>query len=191
MYTSVRLELLPKIKDDILPLYYNFLRSEISPMVQLTSSHVLDKACRLIISNIYSWCQFKTFISTLLTDCKEKSKYINLLTDSTSMPLYASAFTHKSIDLISNYERFEILGDITCNKFLVWYFSRRFPKLFSTAGVKIIAELRIKYGSKIVFAHIALERGFMPYISDTKGEFDLSVTLIREDVEAQSVQNYR
>ena len=126
--------------------------------------------------------KFKAFITKLLTDCKLKSKYINLLTDNISMPMYDDAFTHKSIDPISNYERFEILGDITCNKFLVWYFSRRFPKLFSTAGVKIIAELRIKYGSKIVFAPISLERGFMPYISATQGEFDLSVTSIREDV---------
>ena len=125
---------------------------------------------------------FKTFITKMLTDCAVKHKYISLLTDSVSMSLYSAAFTHKSIDPISNYEQFEILGDITCNKFLVWYFSRRFPKLFSTAGVKIIAELRIKYGSKIVFSPIALERGFMPYISATQGEFELSVTSIREDV---------
>jgi dsRNA-specific ribonuclease len=125
---------------------------------------------------------FKTFIKKLLTDCKIKGKYIKLLTDDSSIPMYESAFTHKSIDPISNYERFEILGDITCNKFLVWYFSRRFPKLFSTQGVKIIAELRIKYGSKIIFSPLALELGFMPYISAIQGEFDISETSLREDV---------
>ena len=125
---------------------------------------------------------FKNFITKLLGDCNIKRKYISLLTDDVSMSMYAAAFTHKSIDPISNYERFEILGDITCNKFLVWYFSRRFPKLFSTQGVKIIAELRIKYGSKIIFSPLALERGFMPYISATQSEFDMSETSLREDV---------
>jgi dsRNA-specific ribonuclease len=125
---------------------------------------------------------FKTFITQLLSSCNVKSKYIKLLTDEISMPMYEAAFTHKSIDPISNYERFEILGDITCNKFLVWYFSRRFPKLFSTQGVKIIAELRIKYGSKIIFSPLALELGFMPYISAIQGEFEMSETSLREDV---------
>lgn len=125
---------------------------------------------------------FRAFIKGLFDKCKIKGKYVNLLTDETSMKLFEEAFTHKSIDPISNYERFEIIGDITCNKFLVWYFSRRFPKLFSAPGVKILAELRIKYGSKIVFSPLAYEHGFMPYISATKCEFETSETSIREDV---------
>jgi dsRNA-specific ribonuclease len=126
--------------------------------------------------------QFKAFVKGLFEKCKVKGKYISLLTDDQSMKIFEEVFTHKSIDPISNYERFEIIGDITCNKFLVWYFSRRFPKLFSAPGVKILAELRIKYGSKIVFSPIAYENGFMPYISATQGEFDTSETSIREDV---------
>ena len=125
---------------------------------------------------------FRAFIKGIFDKCKIKDKYVNLLTDETSMKLFEEAFTHKSIDPILNYERFEIIGDITCNKFLVWYFSRRFPKLFSASGVKILAELRIKYGSKIVFSPLAHENGFMPYISATKCEFDTSETSIREDV---------
>lgn len=126
--------------------------------------------------------EFRAFVSNLLTKGKLKEKYINILTDSASMDVYTQVFTHISIDQDANYERFEILGDVTCNKFLVWYFSRRFPKLFSTTGVKILAELKIKYGSKIMFAPIARENGFVPYISAIKGEFDVSETSLCEDV---------
>lgn len=126
--------------------------------------------------------EFRQFITHLLTNSKLKQHYVDLLTDSESMDVYTQVFTHISIDQEANYERFEILGDVTCNKFLVWYFSRRFPKLFSTAGVKILAELKIKYGSKIMFAPIAREQGFVPYISAIKGEFDVSETSLCEDV---------
>lgn len=126
--------------------------------------------------------EFTAFITTLLEKSKLKKKYIDLLTDSEAMDVYTQVFTHISIDQDANYERFEILGDVTCNKFLVWYFSRRFPKLFSTAGVKILAELKIKYGSKIMFAPIARENGFVPFISAIKGEFDVSETSLCEDV---------
>ena len=126
--------------------------------------------------------EFRTFITGLLSKSKLKSKYVDVLTDAESMDVYTQVFTHISIDQVANYERFEILGDVTCNKFLVWYFSRRFSKLFSTAGVKILAELKIKYGSKIMFAPIARENGFTPFISAIKGEFDVSETSLCEDV---------
>lgn len=126
--------------------------------------------------------EFERLIRTLLSTTKLKEAYINLLTDAESIAIYEQVFTHKSINPELNYERFEILGDLTCNKFLVWYFSRRFPKLFSTAGVKILAELRIKYGSKIMMAPIAEEYGFLRFISAIEGEFEISKTSLQEDV---------
>ena len=126
--------------------------------------------------------EFRKFIEGLLAKGNMKQKYIDLLTDAESMDVYTQVFTHISIDPIGNYERFEILGDVTCNKFLVWYFSRRFPKLFSTAGVKILAELKIKHGSKVMLAPISRENGFVPFISAIKGEFDTSETSLCEDV---------
>ena len=126
--------------------------------------------------------EFTQLIKTLLSKTKLKAVYVNLLTDQESMATYEQVFTHKSIEPELNYERFEILGDLTCNKFLVWYFSRRFPKLFSTAGVKILAELRIKYGSKIMMAPIAEEYGFLKFISAIEGEFEMSKTSLQEDV---------
>lgn len=125
---------------------------------------------------------FTQFIRALLKKGNLKTKDIANITDVDGMALYAQAFTHKSIDPISNYEQFEILGDVTCNSFLVWYFSRRFPKLFQPKGVKVLAELKIKYGSKVTFSPIATENGFMPFISAVKGGVEVTDTSLGEDV---------
>jgi hypothetical protein len=87
------------------------------------------------------------------------------MTDETGMQLYARVFTHVSIDLEQNYEFFEILGDVTCNKVVVWYIKERFPVLQNTAGVKVIARLRINLVSKKNFSLLAEKLGFGPFIS--------------------------
>lgn len=125
---------------------------------------------------------FKSLIHGLLVKANLKKKYIAMFTDDSAMEIYNSVFTHKSIDAENNYEHYEILGDGTITKFLIWYFSERFPKIATSSGVKVLAQLRIKYGSKIMLAPIAEEYGFTKYISATKGEFDVSKTSLLEDV---------
>lgn len=125
---------------------------------------------------------FKSLIRNMLAKAKLKKEYIAVFTDEQSMGVYNSVFTHKSIDAENNYEHYEILGDCTITKFLIWYFSERFPKIASPSGVKVLAQLRIKYGSKIMLAPIAEEYGFAKFISATKGEFDVSKTSLLEDV---------
>lgn len=81
------------------------------------------------------------------------------------MKLYQKAFTHSSYDSVNNYEVYEQLGDITVNKFLVWYFHSRFSnQLNSPFGVKIVARLRIKYGSKQFLSELADSLGFWEHI---------------------------
>lgn len=108
---------------------------------------------------------FKHLITGLLNRGRLKPKYIDKLTDQNAMKSYSTAFTASSADAKNNYEQFEQLGDVTANKFIVWYAYRRFPQLDCPEGVKVVARLRINYGAKESFAPLAEKLGFWEYIS--------------------------
>lgn len=98
------------------------------------------------------------------------------------MDMYEIAFTHKSCDPTNNYEMFEMIGDATANKFVVWYFYRRFPQLNCSKGVKVLARLKINYSSKVMFAKIADSLGFWPYIRTCDPNKNLAKKSLLEDV---------
>jgi len=108
---------------------------------------------------------FKRLITGLLNRGSLKPKYIEALTDESGMAAYGQAFTAYSVNEIDNYERYEQIGDVTANKFIVWYAYRRFPQLDCTEGVKVVARLRINYGAKESFAPLAEKLGFWDFIS--------------------------
>lgn len=108
---------------------------------------------------------FKNMIVGLLKRGNLKAKYIDLLTDEKSMIFYGQAFTATTANKVDNYERFEQIGDVTANKFIVWYAYRRFPQLDCTDGVKVVARLRINYGAKQFFAPLGEQLGFWNFIS--------------------------
>ena len=108
---------------------------------------------------------FKNMIVGLLKRGNLKAKYIDLLTDEKSLLAYGQAFTAVTADKVDNYERFEQIGDVTANKFIVWYAYRRFPQLDCTDGVKVVARLRINYGAKQFFAPLGEQLGFWNFIS--------------------------
>jgi hypothetical protein len=125
---------------------------------------------------------FKSFIEQLLNRSLLKKKYIDFLTSDDSMKLYSDAFTHISIDTDRNYEYLEILGDVTCNKSIVWYIKERFPQLQNSEGVKVIARLRINLVSKKNFAMIAERLGFIDFISCEKEIKEQKGKSLLEDV---------
>ena len=108
---------------------------------------------------------FKQLIASLLKRGKLKPKYIDVLMDAVALKAYNNAFTAASADPVNNYERFEQIGDVTANKFIVWYAYKRFPQLDCTKGVKVVARLRINYGAKETFAPLAEKLGFWNFIS--------------------------
>jgi dsRNA-specific ribonuclease len=133
--------------------------------------------------------KFKTLIESLLKQRLKKRKYnggsidiIDILTDDQSMEMYGSCFTSDTVDEENNYQVFEQLGDITANKFIVWYFHRRFPVLFCAGGVKIVARLRINYGAKQSFCEIAKNLGFWDFISATNDLRRRNMKPMLEDV---------
>jgi len=68
------------------------------------------------------------------------------------------------VDKQRNYEWFEIMGDSTLNKCIVWYVSRRFPILQNAEGVKVIARLKINMVSKKKFSEIAQSIGMDRFV---------------------------
>jgi dsRNA-specific ribonuclease len=127
-------------------------------------------------------CSFKTMITNVLKKGKIKDKYLTLLTDSKvkspvcggkevpSMDIYKQAFTAASANPKWNYEAFEMMGDATANKFMVWYTYRRFPQLFCPMGVKVVARVKINYTSREQFFKIADSLGFWPFIAADEEE---------------------
>ena len=108
---------------------------------------------------------FKKLLIKLLKLIKLNSNNISKILSDDNIKLFGSSFTSEHIDKLNNYQFYEQLGDITANKFLVWYFYRRFPYLKMKEGVQIVARLRIKYGAKEVFYKIANALGFWDFIS--------------------------
>jgi dsRNA-specific ribonuclease len=133
---------------------------------------------------------FKTLIEGILKKTKTKQQYIDYLIDDTTcidgnktaFNLFGDAFTSESIDPVNNYQWAEQSGDLTANKFLVNYASNRFPQLRCSEGVKVLARVRINYGSKNSFSPIAEKLGFWPFISATCDERQRRKKSLLEDV---------
>ena len=107
---------------------------------------------------------FISLIRSVITKGNLKQKYIEPLLNEENMEIFSQVFTHKSVYTDTrpnyNYEVYEQLGDVSANKFIVWYMYKRFPQLNCLEGVKIVARLRINYGAKQSFYRIAENLGF-------------------------------
>ena len=109
--------------------------------------------------------RFQKMIKCLLKRGNLNDEHIKLFTNDKYMKVYDQAFTSESANQVYNYEMFEQLGDVTANKFIVWYMYRRFPQLRQTAGVKVVARLRINYGARQSFSQLGEKLGFWEFVS--------------------------
>lgn len=110
---------------------------------------------------------FRTLIKSILKKGNIKRKYMDILLTEESLKIYSNAFTSESVDDVNNYQVLEQLGDLSGNKFIVQHIYRRFPQLKCAEGVKVVARLRINYGSKNSFSKIAEDYGFWDFITAT------------------------
>lgn len=124
---------------------------------------------------------FKDMLRQILKQSKMKDKYINILLTNESLKEYGIAFTSKSANETENYEVYEQLGDLSANKFIVSYMYNRFPQLRCSEAVKIVARLRIVYGSKNTFYQIAESMGFWDYISSSEDQRNSEKKKLLED----------
>ena len=124
---------------------------------------------------------FKNTIFSVFTKGNLKTQYTEWLMSDESLKIFNDVFTSNTANVLENYEVYEQLGDITVNKFIVWYMYKRFPQLNCAQGVKIVARLRINYCSKQSFAQIAESLGFWPYITASEEERNHNKKPLLED----------
>jgi dsRNA-specific ribonuclease len=124
---------------------------------------------------------FQYLIRKILKNAKIKDHYIDALLDEDGFKKYDIAFTSKTANEVDNYEVYEQLGDLSANKFIVSYMYRKFPKLKCSECVKIVARLRILYGSKQTFCVIAENLGFWPFISADEEQRNTEKKKLLED----------
>ena len=129
--------------------------------------------------------EFKNFIKGLLFRMNISEKNIRVLTNDENIKIYESVFTHSCVDENNNYEFYEILGDVTCNKIIVWYLKSKFPFLNNTNGVKVIARLKINLVSKVTFSRWSMKLGFHKYISyDLETKIKNEIGVLEDCLEA-------
>lgn len=138
---------------------------------------------------------FKQFIIKLLNISGLGDKDIAHFTRKEFMIEFTKAFTSKDYDEIYNYEFYEILGDATSNKIVVWYFKRRFPEVFDMnnslynkkghmGAVAIMARLKINGVSKQTYSEYARNLGFFEFIRATPTELKSSRKILEDVFEA-------
>jgi dsRNA-specific ribonuclease len=109
---------------------------------------------------------FQDMIMYILKKSNLKKELLEkLVTDKSFFETMSIVFTHPSANKDKNYEYYEILGDATLNKCVVWYISNRFPQLQCPDGVKIIARLKINLISKKTFSSFGSELGFWSFVT--------------------------
>lgn len=107
---------------------------------------------------------FKEFIKRLLAPILSK-EYLHFLLTDECLKEFDRAFTSKLANPTFNYERYEQLGDVSVNKFIVNYMYHRFPQLDHPDGVDLVARLKIKYASKDQLQLFATNEGMWPFIT--------------------------
>ncbi len=138
---------------------------------------------------------FKSFICNLLSTLNVSKDAFKKLTTPEAIRVYEIAFTqieqleapeteHIESPADGTYQTYEQIGDSIIKVFMVSYFYRRFPKLWkNSCGVKIVARLIIKYGSKEVLSSLSTYYGFEPYIKTNSESFSKQRRLsLLEDV---------
>ncbi len=134
--------------------------------------------------------EFRNFIQNLLRSSDLEEKYIELITDESGMKEFTKSFTTKGFDEDNNYEYYEILGDSTSNKVVVWYFNRRFPQFKTMKGTgsmgptAIMARLKIVGVSKATYSGYARQLGFFQFIRSTPDEQKETLKLLEDTFEA-------
>lgn len=123
---------------------------------------------------------FIDFLKNIFKKANIKDEFIDLCLKKKYK--FDEAFTSNSVDQEKNYEYYEQLGDVTVNKFIVFYMYNRFPQLKTSKGIEIVARLKIKYGSKELLYQIAKQLGFWPFISATDELRDKRQKSLLEDV---------
>lgn len=125
---------------------------------------------------------FKNCLRSIFEMSNLNKKYIDILLNKENMKIYDQVFTHSSVDEVKNYEVYEMLGDATLNKNIVWYISRKYPFLNVPKGVQIISKLKNSLVSKSRLGKIGLDLQFNDFIKASDEEIQSKRESLMEDV---------
>lgn len=126
---------------------------------------------------------FASLIINLLKRGKLKKEYIVKILKDGGLEEYEKVFTSKKADENNNYEFYEFLGDLIANTTILWWMARKFPELRKASAVRILARMKITYGSKKVFSVISEKQlGFWDFITARQDERDTQKKSLLEDV---------
>lgn len=125
--------------------------------------------------------EFKTMLKNTLTLSSLNTSVIDYLIEH-EMEVFHHIFTHSSANVMNNYEFYELLGDVTLNKSILWYLKDRFPQLNCSEGVKILTRMKINLVSKRSFADFAKQLNFWPFITASQEVRTLQMNKTLEDV---------
>jgi dsRNA-specific ribonuclease len=124
------------------------------------------KGIQTAVENKPDELAFKNFISSLMIKRGNINEETVLkLLDEQGLERVKMAFTHSSMIGESNYEFFEMLGDRSVNKAIIWYMHRRFPEIeHNEKAAMYMTELKKRYENKRNFGAWAKKLGFDQFI---------------------------
>jgi dsRNA-specific ribonuclease len=110
--------------------------------------------------------ELKTFLINLLEfRGNVKREIAEQLFDEQGLKFIKQAFTHPSMLEYQNYEFYELLGDTSANKCILWYIYRRIPSLKNEDNpAMLMTELKKKYVSKKLFSPFCKTLGLHNFI---------------------------
>jgi dsRNA-specific ribonuclease len=114
--------------------------------------------------------KFRQFIFNLITERGNiNESAAQSLLDEKGLERFKMAFTHSSVVGETSYEFFEMLGDRSVNKAIIWYMHRRFPEIEKNEkSAMYMTQLKIKYENKRNFGAWARKLSFDEYIQYTE-----------------------
>ena len=145
---------------------FDFYNNEETVKVKGFKNLIIKESIQTAVENKPDELAFKNFISSLMIKRGNINEETVLkLLDEQGLERVKMSFTHSSMIGESNYEFFEMLGDRSVNKAIIWYMHRRFPEIeHNEKAAMYMTELKKRYENKRNFGAWAKKLGFDQFI---------------------------
>lgn len=124
--------------------------------------------------------QFQEFILNLLH--QRVPLVSDLKLDQKDMTHFMTAFTSPDVNVASNYELYETLGDNLLNNCVLWYISNRFPNLNMPDAVDLLTKIKIRIIQTKWIGGLSESLGFYDYIYCPRDLGVINKLKVMEDV---------
>jgi len=124
--------------------------------------------------------QFQEFILNLIH--QRVPLVSDLKLDQKDMTHFMTAFTSPDVNVASNYELYETLGDNLLNNCVLWYISNRFPYLNMPDAVDLLTKIKIRIIQTKWIGDLSESLGFYDYIYCPRDLSVINKLKVLEDV---------